>query len=185
MFGKERVLVIVLVALALGTVISALSTSIGPMLVGRGHPGHRRRGLPARHRHRARRVPEDARRDRHRSDLGDLAVGGGFGIVAAGPIVAAPRLSLPVLDPARRRACSRSSRPGCSCPSRRCAARARVNWLGASLLSGWLVAILLGFSEAPTWGWLSPRVIGLFAVGLVLLAAWVRAESRSASRSWT
>jgi len=55
----------------------------------------------------------------------------------------------------------------------------RVNWLGASLLSGWLIAILLGFSQAPTWGWTSPRVIGLFAIGLVLLAAWVRAESRS------
>ena len=39
----------------------------------------------------------------------------------------------------------------------------RVNWLGASLLSGWLVAILLGFSQAPTWGWTSPRVVGLFA----------------------
>ena len=55
----------------------------------------------------------------------------------------------------------------------------RVNWLGASLLSGWLIAILLGFSQAPTWGWTSPRVIGLFVIGLVLLVAWVRAESRS------
>ena len=49
--------------------------------------------------------------------------------------------------------------------------------LGAS--SGWLVAILLGFSQAPTWGWTSPRVVGLFTVGLVVLALWVRAESRS------
>ena len=46
----------------------------------------------------------------------------------------------------------------------------RVNWLGAVLLSGWLVCLLVGLSEAPTWGWGSPRVLGLFALAVVLLA---------------
>src|SRR5881227_1788877 len=35
MYGKERVLMIVLVMLALGTLVSALSSMIGPILVGR------------------------------------------------------------------------------------------------------------------------------------------------------
>jgi EmrB/QacA subfamily drug resistance transporter len=178
MFGKERVLVIVLAALTLGTVISAFSTSIGPMLVGRGIQGIGGAVFPLG----IGIVRDEFPKARVATGIGlisaTFAVGGGFGIVAAGPIVqhldyhylfwiplvavvlalVATWLFVPE-SPVRS--------PG------------RVNWLGASLLSGWLVAILLGFSQAPTWGWLSPKVIGLFAVGLVLLAVWVRAESRS------
>jgi predicted MFS family arabinose efflux permease len=55
----------------------------------------------------------------------------------------------------------------------------RVNWLGAALLSGWLVALLLGASQGPAWGWGSPRVIGLFVAAAVLLFVWIRVESRS------
>ena len=54
-----------------------------------------------------------------------------------------------------------------------------INWLTAALLSGWLVALLLAVSEAPTWGWGSAKVLGLLAVAVVLAVVWVVAESRA------
>jgi hypothetical protein len=55
----------------------------------------------------------------------------------------------------------------------------RVNWLAALLLSGWLVALLLPLSKAPVWGWGSARTLGLFALAVVLIAAWLAYELRS------
>ncbi len=55
----------------------------------------------------------------------------------------------------------------------------RISWLAAVLLSAWLVALLLGVSEAPSWGWGSPRVIGLIVLALVLIVAWVAVEVRA------
>jgi len=53
---------------------------------------------------------------------------------------------------------------------------AKINWLGAALLSGGLVALLYGVSEAPDKGWGSPVTLGLVAAGLVLLTLWVLQE---------
>lgn len=39
--------------------------------------------------------------------------------------------------------------------------------------------MLLAVSETTTWGWGSARTIGLFALGVVVLAAWVTRELRS------
>ena len=55
----------------------------------------------------------------------------------------------------------------------------RISWLAAFLLSAWLVALLLGVSEAPTWGWGSPKVIGSSLLAVVIGVAWVVVEYRS------
>ena len=39
--------------------------------------------------------------------------------------------------------------------------------------------MLLAVSETATWHWLSAKTLGCIAAGLVLLALWVRSESRS------
>jgi len=49
----------------------------------------------------------------------------------------------------------------------------RADILGALLLVAGLTAVLLPFSEGTSWGWTSPRVAALFAVAVLLLAAWV------------
>src|SRR5919201_4797030 len=56
--------------------------------------------------------------------------------------------------------------------------KGRVDWRGGVLLSGALLALLLGVSEGNTWGWASGRVLGLFAVALVVAVAWCRWEWR-------
>lgn len=50
--------------------------------------------------------------------------------------------------------------------------------LGATLLSGVLVTLLLALTEGPTWGWSSARVVALFVATAVLAYAWVRTELR-------
>ena len=55
----------------------------------------------------------------------------------------------------------------------------RVDPLGAVLLAGWLVALLVPISQGPTWGWLSARTLGLFALAAVILPTWVWVESRT------
>ena len=56
--------------------------------------------------------------------------------------------------------------------------RTRIDWLGVALLSVALTGLLLGVSEASSWGWGSPRVLGLLVGGLAVGALWVVVESR-------
>jgi MFS family permease len=55
---------------------------------------------------------------------------------------------------------------------------AKIDWVGAVLLSVGLGALLLAISEGPSWGWTSGRTLGLFAVSVTAFIAWVRFELR-------
>src|SRR6185437_12816642 len=57
----------------------------------------------------------------------------------------------------------------------------RISWLPAVLLSAWLVALLVALSQAPVWGWASPKILGLAAVAIVLAGAWVSSERQAAT----
>ena len=39
--------------------------------------------------------------------------------------------------------------------------------------------MLLAITETSTWGWGSPKTLGLLAVGILVIVAWVREELRS------
>jgi MFS family permease len=54
--------------------------------------------------------------------------------------------------------------------------RARVDVVGAALLSTGLGALLLGVSEGNAWGWGSDRVLALFFGSLLVLVTFVRFE---------
>jgi EmrB/QacA subfamily drug resistance transporter len=56
--------------------------------------------------------------------------------------------------------------------------RTSVDFLGAALLSGGLISLLLGLTEGERWGWGSARIVGLFAASAALLLAWGLAELR-------
>jgi MFS family permease len=108
-----------------------------------------------------------------------IAVGGGVGTVLAGPIVDAfdyhwlfwfPLIVLVLAAVAAF----------VFVPESPVRAEGSVNWLTAFLLSVWLVCLLLAVSEAPSWGWGSPKVLALLAVAVVDVVVWVWAESRAA-----
>ncbi len=56
---------------------------------------------------------------------------------------------------------------------------ARVDWLGALLLSAGMVGVLLAVTRGATWGWLSLLTGGLGTAGFLLLATWVAWTLRS------
>lgn len=180
MFGKERVFVASLVALAVGSLLAALAPNIGVMIVARAIQGLGGGMLP---------VAFGIIRDEFPVEkvagavgilAALLAVGGGLGIVIAGPIADALNWHwlfwLPMIVTVVAAAGAVLFVP--ESPVR---SPGRIGWLSAILLSGWLVALLVPLSEASAWGWGSATVIGLFAAAVVLAAAWAWSELRAAT----
>jgi EmrB/QacA subfamily drug resistance transporter len=180
MFGKKRTMVAVLLVLAAGTLIAGLATSIGVMITARVIQGAGGAVFPLAFAI----IRDEFPRERipHGVALisAIMGIGGGLGIVLAGPIV--QHLSyhwlfwFPLLAVLAATAGIVAYVP--ESPIR---TPGRVDPLGAVLLSGWLVAFLVPISEGPTWGWLSGRTLGLFAVAAAVLPMWVWAEARSAA----
>ena len=54
----------------------------------------------------------------------------------------------------------------------------RVDFVGATLLSGGLICLLVGLTEGENWGWTSGRTLALGVVALAFLVAWALAELR-------
>ena len=94
---------------------------------------------------------------------GLLGLGGGLGIILAGPILAHLDYHwlfwIPLVVIALTALATMLIVP--ESPVR---APGTVDWAGATLLSPWLICLLVAISEAPTWGWLSARTLGLIAV---------------------
>ena len=176
--GKERLLVIVLAALALGTLISALSTSLLVLVVGRLIQGLAGAIFPLSFSI----IRDEFPRDRVPTAIGMISmlmgIGSGLGIVLGGVIV--EHLSIQWLFwiplPAVVIALGAAIWFVPESPIR---SPGGVNVVGGVLLAGWLLALLLGVSEGPVWGWTSPRIIGLVAAAIVLFAAWVHSELRA------
>ena len=72
LFGRGRVLTIVLLVFAAGSAVCALAPSLGVLVARARHPGRRRRDLPARVRDHPRDVPARAGGDRDRRDQRDV-----------------------------------------------------------------------------------------------------------------
>jgi MFS family permease len=180
MVGKEKMIVIVLIALSIGTLISALATTFPVMLVGRVVQGAGGAVFPLAFGIIRDEFPQAKVAGRIGFLSAILGVGIGAGIVLAGPVV--EHLSyhwlfwIPLALSLGATVCTFIFVP--ESPVR---APGRINWVGASLMSGWLVTGLLAVSYGPTWGWKSPSVLGLFGATAVTMAFWVRSESRSAS----
>lgn len=64
-------------------------------------------------------------------------------------------------------------------PARQRAASARPDYVGAALVAGWLVCLLLAVDKGQSWGWASPRVLGLLAGAVVLVVVWVITARRT------
>jgi EmrB/QacA subfamily drug resistance transporter len=177
--GKKRVLVVVLLALAVGSVLAATASSIGVMIVARAIQGVGGGVIPLAFSIIRDEFPPEKVGGAVGVIAALLAVGGGLGTVLAGPIVNAldyhwlfwiPGGAVVLAAVATHFVIPESSVRGTG----------RINWGAAVLLSGWLVALLVAISEAPIWGWGSARVIGLIVAAVVLAAGWVAVELRSA-----
>jgi EmrB/QacA subfamily drug resistance transporter len=178
MYGKERLLVITLVILALGTVVSALATSLMPMIAGRVIQGAGGGVFPLAFGI----VRDEFPRERVAGSIGLLSsvlgVGGGIGVVLGGLIVEHLNYHwlfwIPLAVTLAAAVCTQLFVP--ESPVRM---PGRVNWLAAALMTIGFCSVLIAISETITWGWGSARTLGLLAAGLVICAGWVLVEVRS------
>ncbi|HEY3763515.1 MAG TPA: MFS transporter [Gaiellales bacterium] len=178
MFGKERMLVIVLGALTAGSLVAALTSSIGVMIAARTLQGLGGAVFPLAFGI----IRDEFPRERVAAAIGGistlLGVGGGLGIVLAGPIVDNLNYHWLFWIPLVMTALATVA-TFLFVPESPIKTPGSVNLVAAALLSGWLVAMLLGVSEGSTWGWSSARIVGLFVLAIVLFVAWVAVELRS------
>ena len=178
MVGKERMLVATLLALAVGSALAGLAHSIGILILARAIQGIGGAVIPLSFGI----IRDEFPTAKVAGGVGIVAamtaVGGGAGIVLAGPIVEHLNYHwlfwIPLIITLVAAGCAQLFVP--ESPVR---TPGGISWLAAVLLSSWLVALLVGVSEAPTWGWTSTRVIGLIVLAVVLCVAWVVVELRS------
>lgn len=177
MFGKRRVLIGCLSVFAAGTLLCAVSNSLGLLIAARAVQGVGSAAFP---------LAFGIIRDQFPPERVPVAIGlisstfgigFGIGLVLPGPIVDALSwhwvfwlglavIVLGILAVAVFVKESANRSPG------------RVDWAGGVLLSGAVVALLLPISQGASWGWGSPAVIGLFVAAVVLGAVFVAVERR-------
>lgn len=178
--GKERMLVFALAALAVGSLLAALAPSIGVLIVARAIQGIGGGVLPLTFGI----IRDEFPRDKVAGAVGTsaalLAVGGGIGLVLAGPIVDALSYHwlfwIPMVMTILAALAAYFYVP--ESPER---TPGRINVTSALLMSAWLVTLLLAVSQGHSWGWASPVSISLFVATAIILPVWVRAEARSDS----
>lgn len=178
-YGKRRLLVLALVAFALGSVIAALSGELWVVVAGRVVQGVGGGIFPLCFAI----IRDEFARDRVARAVGLMSavagIGGGLGLVLGGFIVdftsyhwifwlgavmgAVAAVASEILVP--------------ESPIR---TPARLDVRGAVVLGVGLTLPLLAISQAGTYGWGSVRTLGLIGVGLAVLAGWVALERHTA-----
>ena len=178
MYGKERLLLWTLGILTAGTVLAAVSSSLGLLIAARFIQGAGGGIFPLAFGI----VRDEFPRERVAGGIGLLSailgVGAGAGIVLAGVLVEhldyhwlfwIPLVAIVAAALATWRWVPES-------PIR---VPGRVNWLAAILMTVGISLILLAISNTTKWGWGSAKTVGLVAAGVVVSIAWIAVEVRS------
>ncbi|MER7681742.1 MFS transporter [Streptomyces sp. NPDC096934] len=177
MFGRRLVLLISLGGLAVGSVIDALTSDFGVMLIGRAVAGLSAAAIPLGISLLAIVLPEQRRGSATALVSAMLGIGSALGlplagligdnadyhilywIGAGGAVISGVLIFALVSEPPASH-------------------ERRIDWAGIVLLTTGLACLVLAISQGSSWGWSSARVISLFAVAVVALAALTAAESR-------
>jgi EmrB/QacA subfamily drug resistance transporter len=177
-YGKKLVLVIALAGLAAGSLLAAVVTTLPLMIVARSIQGLGGAIFPLAFGIVRDEFPPERVAGAIALISGIFGIGGGLGILLAGPILENLNYHwlfwIPFVATAIATVLTLVLVP--ESPIR---APGDVFWAGAVLLSAWLVALLLGISKAPDWGWGNPKTLGLFVVAAVVAVLWIRAESKA------
>lgn len=174
MYGKRRMLLVTLAILAVGTLISAASSSVAPEIVGRALQGAGGGLFP---------LAFGIVRDEFPHERIAGAIAALTGMISLGSAgVVLPGLLLPALSWSWlfwipfiltviallgtwlyvKESPIRSG--------------GRLNWLNAALMMLGVTGIIIGISEGGDWGWTSGRTLGLLVGGAAVCGLWVFAE---------
>jgi EmrB/QacA subfamily drug resistance transporter len=178
MYGKERLLLWTLVILAAGTLLAAVSSSLGVIVVARFIQGASGGIFPLAFGT----VRDELPREKVAGSIGLLSAilgaGAGVGIVLSGVIVEhlnyhwlfwIPLVATVVAAVATWRFIPES-------PVR---VPGRINWLAAALMTVGMSTVLLAISQTTKWGWGSTKTLGLVSLGVLVSIVWIAVEVRS------
>jgi len=179
MFGKKRMLVLTMWVLALGTLLAAFASTLALLIAARVVQGIGGAVFPLAFSI----IRDEFPRPRVAHGIAMISalvgIGGGLGIVLAGPIVQHLNYHwlfwLPLLAIVPAAIVTMVVIP--ESPIR---TPGRIDWVGSVLLAGWLVALLVAVSEGSVWGWTSAATVGLLVVAVAVAAVWAVVESRIA-----
>lgn len=178
MFGKDRVLLAVLVGFGIGSAVAALSHSLPLLIAGRAIQGAGGAIFPLAFGI----IRDEFPKEKVAQAIGLISatfgIGGGAGLVLAGVITDALNYEwifwVAAIVVAFAAVMTHFFVPASPVRS----GGTKIDWAGAGLLSVGLASLLLGVSQGNTWGWSSPRVLGLFVLAAAVLSLWVRFEAR-------
>ncbi|MFC8509963.1 MFS transporter [Streptomyces sp. NPDC057411] len=179
MYGKRRLLIASTVPLVAGSVVCALSSSVAPMILGRGLQGLGMGVVPLGISLLRDVLPPERLGSSIALMSASMGVGGALGLPFSAAV--AEHASWRVLFWV---AAGLSLLVGVLvwlvAPTGRIApAAGRFDTLGALGLGGGLVALLLAVSKGSVWGWAGATTLGLFTTAAVVLLAWGRWELRT------
>ncbi len=176
-YGKERLLVISLGIFLIGSIGAAAAWNIWSLIAWRALQGAGSAVFPLSYGI----IRDEFPREKVGVAIGLVSavfgIGGGFGIVLSGVIVDNVSwrwlfiVGAVVIAAAMVLAHRFVPESPIKTPS-------RVDYLGATLMSGGLIAMLVALTEGEAWGWTSVRILGLGAMAAVLLVMWAFAELR-------
>jgi MFS family permease len=176
--GKRKVLIATLVIVLVGTLLSALATTLWLFVLGRVIQGVAGGLFPLAFGV----IRDELPRERVPGAIGlisaILGLGSGIGVVMAGVIVDHLSVHWLFWFPLMGIVLGLTS-VLLAVPESPVRAQSRINWVGAALMAGGLAAILLAVSRTSAWGWGSPKTMVLALAGALLLVAWVFSENRS------
>ena len=178
MYGKERLLMVVLVLLGVGTLISAIASSLWLMLLGRIIQGAGGGIFPLAFSI----VRDEFPNERVPGAIGLisslLGIGAGAGVVFAGIVTQNLSYHWLFWFPLGMITAT-AYLTWRYIPESPVKTPANINYRAAALMTVGISAVLLAITETSTWGWGSPKTLGLLAIGALVILAWIREELRS------
>lgn len=180
MYGRSRMLLFSFVCLILGTTMGALSTSIEMLIAARLVQGIAGGLVPLSFGIVRDVLPPSKVAGSIGAISAMLAVGAATGIVLSGPIVTSFGyrwlfwIPLVAMVPSTVLAWR-------VIPASRPAGRESIDYLGALLLSAWLVCLLFGVTQGAEWGWTSVGTVALLIGAVITFVLWAWVELHTAT----
>ncbi|WP_067702079.1 MFS transporter [Nocardia jejuensis] len=176
MYGKKPLVLTAMGMLIVGSVICAFADSLGVYIVGRALQGTSAAMIPL-----AIGIIRDTfPRERLVGAIGivsgTMGVGGTIGLLVTGVIADHTESPHPVFWLTAGLGVVAIVLIQLSTKNNGVRHGGKPDYIGAALLAGLLICLLLGISEGPRWGWDSSSVLELFAGAIVLAVIWVVVE---------
>ncbi len=176
--GKRPVLLAILVAMVVGSLLAAATSSLLLLILGRVLQGASYGLFPLGIAVLRDALPAERLTSAMAIVSGTLGVGGGFGLVLTGVLTSGHSDYHRIFWLAAAVSAVGLVLTWRVVPRTERTAGGSVDWSGGAVLGVSLILLLLPLSQAHAWGWASPATIGCFVGFGVVFAAWVLMERR-------